>query len=248
MSTTISNFIDTYLPVEGKKGQQTFAEKYLIQSLVREIQDRKSASGNSPHIINIGASRKIFFENTLSNAGCDFTTDRVDIDDCKVLHQSVNQCWQCSVESMHPVDSKQYDLAFASWVLEHVSNLKNASQEIFRILKPAGKFIASIPNPKAPEFFLSKRTPLRFHKVIRGKAANAWETHYNYRNIKELVDIFNQAGFRKVEIKYFPATKYYLSKFPVFNVLSKFYDRFINYLKIRPIMGHVCLVLEKPSF
>ena len=146
---------------------------------------------------------------------------------------------------MSPLDSNKYQIAFANWVLEHVSDLNKVSIEIFRILKPSGIFITTVPNTTSLEILLSKWTPLWFHKIIRGNAA--WKTHYAYSNIRKFIEIFESAGFRVVEIKYFPFIEAYLSLFPLLRILGKLYDKIISCIDIKRLMSNVCLTFEKPS-
>lgn len=226
--------------------KQSDANKYLIQKLIELLQAQKPFN-NESRIINIGASKEVFIENSLSDAGCHYVADRVDINNCSVNHSSIDNCWKCSVESMQPANSQQYDLAFANWVLEHVPDLGKASKEIYRILKPSGQFITTVPSPSSPEFTMAKFTPLWFHKMIRGKEANAWETCYSYSTIKAFIGIFKQAGFQEMEIKYFPSVELYTHRFPLLNVIGKAYDKVISSLKINSLMGHVCVVFEKKS-
>ncbi len=80
---------------------------------------------------------------------------------------------------MHPVKSNKYDAAFSNYVLEHVQNLNKAASEVYRVLKPGGIYVTSVPNPAAPEFLLSKLTPMWFHELIRRE--KAWHTHYSFR-------------------------------------------------------------------
>ncbi|GBD96843.1 MAG TPA: SAM-dependent methyltransferase [Nitrospirae bacterium] len=232
---------------------QTQANKYLIQRLGRELRRYVSSTTYTPRILNIGAAKTIYIEDDLSSDGCVYVADRIDVDDCTVTHPYIRQCWKCSVESMDPVNSQQYDFAIANWVLEHVSDLNNASREIYRILKPSGKLIAAVPNPAAPEFLFARLTPFWVHKIIRGQNADADETYhtyhtcYAYDSIKQLLEIFKQAGFREIEIKYFPTIESYVSRFPFLNFSGKLYDNIISSLKIKPLMGHVCVLFEKPS-
>ena len=222
---------------------QTPAEKYLVEQLIRFIKREKGDSIVPLHILNIGAGRSLSIENQLTNAGCKYTCDRVDIADCTVVHPSVDKCWRCSVESMSPVMSNKYSAAFANYVLEHILNVNKASREIYRVLKTCGILIASIPNPAAPEFLLSKLTPLWFHKMIKGK--EVWETYYAYNSIKELIKIFELAGFHTIEIRYYTFLEFYLAKLPLLGMFGKMYAKIISSLKIKSLMGNVCAIFEK---
>lgn len=53
--------------------------------------------------------------------------------------------YQCSLNEPLPIESNTYDVALFSDVLEHLSDPAVALQEIFRILKPQGILIATVP-------------------------------------------------------------------------------------------------------
>ncbi|OOP56894.1 MAG: hypothetical protein AYP45_06480 [Candidatus Brocadia carolinensis] len=197
----------------------------------------------SPRILNIGAGKTTWIENYLKDTKCNFICDRVDADDCTVNHQFVEKCYRCSAETMSPLDANKYQIAFANWVLEHVSDLYKVSSEIFRVLRPSGIFITTIPNPTSFEILLSKWTPFWFHKIVRGN--NAWETHYAYSSVRELIEIFESAGFKVVEIKHFPFIEGYLSLFPFLGILGKLYDKIISYMNIKRLMSNICLTFAK---
>lgn len=222
---------------------QTPAEKYLVKSLAEFLKKDELKTAVAPRILNIGADKSLSIENQLTAAGSNYICDRVDISDCEVDYFAVDKCWKCSVEEMSPVSSEYYSAAFANYVLEHVLNLSKAAKEIYRILKPGGVFIASISNPTAPEFVLARWTPLWFHKKIR--SGESWETHYVYKNIEELINIFKEAGFRAIETRRYSFIEFYLARFPLLNMLGRFYDKVISILKVKRFMGNACIIFEK---
>jgi SAM-dependent methyltransferase len=224
---------------------QTPAEKYLVEVLVRALGCKGREGGTPRRILNIGAGRSVSIEDQLSDAGCEYVCDRADVEDCSVDHPYVNKCFRCSAEDMSQVSSNEYPVAFANYVLEHVPDLERASREIYRILEPSGIFVATIPNPSAPQIRLAKITPLWFHRMIRG--GEAWETYYGYNSVEELTGVFETAGFRKVEARYYAFAEDYLIKVPILGLLGRVCDGIVNALRVYGLMGHICVVFEKPS-
>ena len=222
---------------------QTPGEKYLISFLIKTIKkSRKTAN-----IINIGANTSLVIEKELDIANCDFKEDRTDVIESKVDYLKFDKNYICSVENMKEIPSDNYDIAFANFVLEHVGDLNSSGREINRILKKGGSFVASIPNPQAAEFFISKFTPLWFHQWIRGEGEGheAHETEYSYKSVGDFIKIFENEGFKIREEYFRPFTFGYLYRFPVINILSKVYDKLILKLGYKKLMGNVCLVFEK---
>lgn len=224
---------------------QNPAEKYLIKKIIDFL--RQNQEINPAKILNIGAGKSVVIENALIGANLQFTSDRIDVADCQVNHRAVDRAIIGSVESMPEILSANYHLAFANYVIEHIANLENAAQEIYRAVKPGGIFIASLPNPRAPQFLISRFTPLWFHRLIKGRAAgyDACEVHYNYGGINHLIEIFAQAGWRLEDIQYQSFVFGYLHKFPVLNIFSKIYDKIINALKIKWAMWGLFLKNHK---
>ena len=167
---------------------QTPAEKRLVDELVRVLKASDGDRGEGARILNVGAGQSLSIETQLTRAGCVYVSDRTDVDDCDIDHPSVGRTWRCSAEAMPDVGASDYVAVFANYVLEHVPDVGAAAREIYRILKPSGRFIVSVPNPTAPEFVVSRLTPLWLHRMVRGE--EAWETHYDYQNVDGLKSLF----------------------------------------------------------
>ena len=106
-----------------------------------------------------------------------------------------------------------------------------------------------IPNPNAPEFLLAKITPLWFHKVARGNSTHtAFETHYAYKSINELIQMFQSSGLILAEVRYYPILELYLERLsPFMGKLGKIYDSTVSSLNIHRLMGNVCIIFQKPE-
>ncbi|MBE7445020.1 MAG: methyltransferase domain-containing protein [Planctomycetia bacterium] len=135
---------------------QTPAEKYIIETLKSYLCEHYKKDSELPIILNIGAGRNVVIENQLVNSGCTFVCDRADIDNFQISNDYMGNCHLCSVESMHPIKSREYNAAFSNYLLEHVRDLNKVASEIYRILKNRGIYVTSVPNPTAPEFILAK--------------------------------------------------------------------------------------------
>ena len=59
-------------------------------------------------ILNVGAGKSLSIENQLDGDANSYIYDRVDVEDCTVEHPRVQNCYNCSVESMDPVDNNKY--------------------------------------------------------------------------------------------------------------------------------------------
>ncbi|MDD4902453.1 MAG: methyltransferase domain-containing protein [Patescibacteria group bacterium] len=227
---------------------QTPAEVFLIEQIIIFLKNIPIAS-RPAKIINLGAGKSFVIEDSVAAADPDFTVDRTDVYECRMDNPRARTRFVCSADKMPEVPTENYDLGFSNYVLEHVANLPDAAKEIYRVIKPGGIFAVSTPNPQAPEFFISRHTPLFFHQLIKGKGkfAEAYETFYAYKNIGELIKIFIAAGFKAKEVKFYPFTIGYLFRFPIISIISRLYDKLISLLGAKPLMGQVGIVFEKRS-
>jgi SAM-dependent methyltransferase len=221
---------------------QSPVEQYLVQKIVHSLTSDETDT-DLHRILNAGAGQSISIEQQLSKAGCSYICDRIDIENCIVKFPTIGECYRCSIDEMKPLRSSHYITAFANFVIEHVENIKGASQELYRVLEPGGLFIATVPNTSALEFIIARYSPLWFHKLIRG--GHAWETKYAYRNISELVEVFLQSGFIFKEERRWPCVYQYLQNIPIVGLFGKLYDKLISTYKWKRLMGHVCLVFQK---
>jgi SAM-dependent methyltransferase len=221
---------------------QTPAESHLVDQICGFLEARKNDEVARP-ILNIGSCRSVLIEKEISARGLEYICDRVDVEDCSVQLPGVRHCWKCSVEEMEPVGSDEYYLAFANYLLEHVSDLRRAAGEIHRVLCSSGVFVTSLPNPTAPEFILARYTPLSYHRIIR--RSDAFETVYPYGRVSELMKVFESVGFAPLDVRYWPFTQGYLYRYPIAGVLSRWYDAVISRLSIRRFMGNVCITFKK---
>jgi len=220
---------------------QTPAEVRLIDTLAELLRPHE---GVLPTLLSVGAGTSVVIEDTLVAKGARFVSDRLDLVDAHVDRPYVRNVYCCPAQAMNPVSATSYDAAFSNYLLEHVEDVKGAAAEIYRVLRPGGVYVASVPNPTALEFRLARWTPLWFHKLVRGHVVG--EKYYSYRSIAGLVALFERAGFRAKDVCHFSSTEDYLQRFPVVRSLARAYDRALMAARLRSLMGNVCLVFQKP--
>jgi SAM-dependent methyltransferase len=144
---------------------------------------------------------------------------------------------------MQPVETAGYDAAFANYVLEHVPDLERAASEIFRVLKPGGVFVASVPNLTAPEFVIARHAPARFQEIMtQGKG---FHTCYGWDTIENLAGVFQAQGFSNEEVCFWAFTEGYLGRYPLVGILSRLYDKVVSAAGIKRLMGNVCMTVKK---
>lgn len=212
----------------------------MVNYITSFLEDHK---GSNCRLLNIGAGMSLAIEEQIEKAGHGYISDRIDVEECSVVHGYVDKSYLASIENAECLNADTYALAMSNYVLEHVAEVAMAAKEIYRVLKQDGVLVFTIPNPTAPEIILSRMTPLWFHRLARG--GSGWKTYYNYGNSNRLVRIFNDAGFSLVKVEYFPALHEYVSSVPIINSAAKYYDKYIEQNRINILMGSMCVVFKK---
>jgi 2-polyprenyl-3-methyl-5-hydroxy-6-metoxy-1,4-benzoquinol methylase len=91
------------------------------------------------------------------------------------------------------VKSEAFDLVVSSEVLEHIPEYRRALAEVWRLLKPGGCFIVTVPNNEPVVTFTC---PHCLQTIYRND-------HVNQFDQKRLADDLKAAGFRVEKIKVF---------------------------------------------
>lgn len=219
------------------------AERRLVGALVAVLSG-ESPGDEPPRILNVGAGPHTVFEQLLVAHDVAFVGDRMDVLDCRAEHPAVGQCWTCRAEDMSPVPSGAYRAVFANFVLEHVRDVEAVVGEVARVLAPGGRFITTVPNPRAPEFLLSRATPMWFHRLVT-RRKTACETFYTYRSIPGLVAMLAEAGLDTVEVDHFSYVEGYARRLPLLCPVGWLYDRLASVLSGRALRGNVAIVGRK---
>lgn len=138
-----------------------------------------------------------------------------------------------------PFAPNTFDVAFASWVLEHLARPLLTFQSIARVLKPGGAFVFITPNGRHPLALLNK-TLGRLGKLqgrlvagLYGRSADdTFATHYHANCQSDLEQLAAQSGLRLTTLHTVPDPTYLAFNRPLFNLLSRFEDALPLGLKI----------------
>ncbi len=103
-----------------------------------------------------------------------------------------------------PFKENSFNKIFCSEVLEHIPDDLQALKEIYRILKPGGKLLVTVPNHHFPFFW----DPINWilEKILRrhirsGFWAGIWNEHLRLYVQEEIQDKITKAGFNVVATK-----------------------------------------------
>jgi SAM-dependent methyltransferase len=144
-----------------------------------------------------------------------------------------------------------FDLVISRGVLEHVKNPARVCDEIYRVLKPGGRYIFLTPNLFDYNTILSKIIPNRFHskivRVMEGRnVEDTFPTYYRLNSEKHIKKVVKKVGFRSYRIEYFGQYPSYFFFNPILFLFGSLYDKLICKAEIfKKLRGWILAILEK---
>jgi SAM-dependent methyltransferase len=151
-----------------------------------------------------------------------------------------------------PYPENTFDLIISSYVLEHLEDPVSVFQELLRVLKPGGFFVARTPNKYHYVPIIAATTPHRFHEYInkkRGrKEEDTFPTYYRANSKGQIYRLANESGFEVDAIELFDGRPEYM-RFNVFTYsVGYLYERIANSTEALAWMRPLLIVtLQKPK-
>ncbi len=146
-----------------------------------------------------------------------------------------------------PFAPATFDIAFASWVLEHLKRPFLTFQSIARILKPGGVFIFITPNGRHPLALLNRTLGQlgslqgRLVAKLYGRSTDdTFATHYHANTAADLQTLAQQAGLHLTTLHTIPDPTYLAFNRLFFKLMSRIEDSLPASRKI-----HLVGVLQK---
>lgn len=130
-----------------------------------------------------------------------------------------------------PFAPATFDVAFASWVLEHLARPFLTFQAIARVLKPGGTFVFITPNGRHPLALLNKtmgRLGTLQGKLVAGlygrSADDTFATHYRANSQPDLAQLAAQTGLHLAALHPVPDPTYLAFNPLLFALMSRIED------------------------
>ena len=150
-----------------------------------------------------------------------------------------------------PYPDEQFDLIFADNVLEHLPRPEEVFEEIYRLLRPGGVFLAKTPNKCHYMPVIARLTPHRFHIWInkwRGREGeDVFPTRYQANTIFSIGKFSHSAGLNVSQIDFIEGRPEYLRMSFVTYIPGLLYERLVNSLAfLRRFRILLIVELRKP--
>lgn len=128
-----------------------------------------------------------------------------------------------------PFAAESFDVAFASWLLEHLERPSLTFSEIGRVLKPGGAFVFITPNGRHPLAWLNRglgrfarlqgRVVARFYGRV---SADTFPTYYRANETAVLQRLCQSSGLRLTELRAIPDPTYLAFTPALFRLMAWF--------------------------
>ena len=174
------------LPIYEAPGQALWRAFELAK--VRELRDTVGFDGP---VLEIGCSDGIF-----SSLVFDSVDDGIDINPRAIERARVSKH---VYERLHVMDAREmsfpegtYGTVFANCVIEHIPDLEQVLRDSFRVLKPGGKFVATVPLREMNDYLVVRQD---WYARMRQRQLS----HVNLLTTAEWHALFKRVGFDRVE-------------------------------------------------
>ncbi len=131
-----------------------------------------------------------------------------------------------------PFEDETFDIIISDNVWEHVATPGNFLEEVRRVLKPGGLYLAKTPNKLHYVPLLAKLTPHWFHQFynsLRGRSADdTFETHYKLNSRAAIFSHAKETGFVVDFFKSYEGRPEYLRISSLTYLFEIIYERLVN--------------------
>jgi SAM-dependent methyltransferase len=172
---------------------------YLIpsQSLWRalelaKLKEIKSQGGFEAPILEIGCGGGSFSALLFDSIDVGIDINPRSIERCRQINHVYKHILCMDARAMG-LGQNMYQTLFANCVLEHISDLDKVLTDGLRLLRPSGKFVATVPL-RDMNRFLVLRSP--WYAELRRKQLK----HENLLTLHEWLERFQRAGFKRISV------------------------------------------------
>lgn len=207
-----------------------------------------SYMGPSDIVLDYGAGRGFVRELDVRN--CASNVCGVDIDPIVLENPQVHEAKKMEGHRI-PYPDRTFDLVFSACVWEHLEDPGLALDEVFRVLKPGGLYIAKTPSRFHYVCLIASTTPHWFHRLVnrlRGRPEpDTFPTFYRINSGRAIRKWSAQAGFRVRQITHTEGRPEYLRFFAPAYLCGWCYERIVNSTwLLSPLRVTMTIILEKP--
>ena len=155
-----------------------------------------------------------------------------DIDPVVEGNQQIDEGRSIEPNGTIPWSDETFDLAFSSFVWEHVEHPIQFLKEVSRVLKPGGLYLAQTPSSRHYVAAAARLTSYGFHKkfnALRGRdVVDTFPTFYRLNSRSQINREAARAGLEAQKIEFIEKRPEYLRISPITYLPGIAYERFVN--------------------
>ena len=157
-----------------------------------------------------------------------------------------------SVCHMPSIASASIDIAYSRSVMEHIDDVVAAYTEIFRVLKPGGKYVFITPNMYDYSSIIARLVPNKYHARIVNRVEgrdedDVFPTYYRSNSKTTIRKVASEVGFSVEELDY-------LGQYPCYMTFSRplfwlgcLYEKMLASARpLHCLQGWLFVVIAKP--
>jgi len=151
-----------------------------------------------------------------------------------------------------PYEDESFDLIFADNVLEHLPDPEKVFNEVKRLPKPGGVFLAKTPNKRHYMPLIARLTPHWFHQRVnkwRGRdETDVFPTKYLANSPERIQELADLTGLKVQKIELIEGRPEYLRMSAITYLLGWIYEQLVNRIE-HLVKFRILLVVElyKPA-
>lgn len=206
---------------------------------------------DEPALLEAGCGSRCVISRNLRRTGLRFRAHGVDIDPACRANPDLDGTFVASLYSL-PFGDQSYNLVLCAWVLEHLEHPSQALEEVYRVLKPGGLFMAWTPNLLNPATLAARVTPHCFHEFWRrlslgpGLADNC-RTVYHCNTVGVLRKMSEAVGFEVEEVSPYAHAHNYFRMTKTIYVMASLASQVTGVWPIWHLRHLLLLVARRPA-
>lgn len=150
-----------------------------------------------------------------------------------------------------PFEAASFDLVTANMVVEHLTDPEASFQEIFRVLRPGGKFLLHTPNLHGYVAGLARLLPSAVKRTLATaledrKAEDVYPTHYRCNTEATLRRIAQRGRFAVVSVRHIPTSAAFARVLPL-AIVELFWIKITMSERCSRLRTNIIAILERPE-
>jgi 2-polyprenyl-3-methyl-5-hydroxy-6-metoxy-1,4-benzoquinol methylase len=166
---------------------------------------------------------------------------------------SGNKCIECRVAAhmeFLPFSDNSFDLVTANMVLEHSENPQSLMTEVWRVLRPNGRFIFHTPNKYFPASIVASFLPKHIKSGLvelftLRRAKDVYPTYYRVNTRSEIVRCSQRIGFDVEQLDVLESLTY--SPYRALFLSNLIMARLLRWKALKKFQADFLVTLSKPS-